>query len=86
MLYSISSNSRLRASNKKILQILTKKKPSIYDERLEYWIFDIAIENVVYSERMNILKKLEKEYNKYYPVSKHLHFVYYTQLNCAKTS
>lgn len=59
----------------------TKKKPSIYDEQLEYWIFDIAIENIVYSERMNILKKLEKEYNKYYPDSKHLHFVYYTQLN-----
>ena len=59
----------------------TKKKPSIYDDKLEYWIFDIAIENLTYSERMNILKKLEKDYNKLYPNTHHLKFVYYTKVN-----
>lgn len=44
----------------------SKNKQSIYDDKLEYYIFDIVNENLTYFERMELLKQLEKVYNKLY--------------------
>lgn len=40
----------------------TKKKPSDHDDKIEYWIFDIADESQTYKSRMNLLKNIKRDY------------------------
>lgn len=47
--------------------IRSLKKPSVYDDKLEYWIFDIADENQSYSNRMKILTIIKNWYEIQHP-------------------
>ena len=52
------------------------KEASVDDHLLEYWIFDI-INDKAYSERIQMMKKIEKYYKAVRPNQKQLKFVYY---------
>lgn len=59
-----------------------KKSPSLYDNQIEMWIFDIVDETRTYKDRMKYLKVLESEYNKIFnKKKKFLKFVYYDEIS-----
>ncbi len=57
----------------------SSKNRSQYDDKIEYWIFDICETDKPYSERMKELCNLETIYNKQVPIpnERRLKFVYY---------
>ena len=59
-----------------------KKAPSEYDDKIEMWIFDIADTEKSYKDRMDLLKKIQKSYDKKFnKKKKFLKFVYYEEVN-----
>jgi DNA ligase-1 len=59
-----------------------KKDKSKYDDYIEYWIFDLILEDVPYKDRMKILSDFEGIYNTLYPQEeRRLRFEYYELIN-----
>ena len=55
-----------------------KTEPSTYDDQLEYWIFDLAVEGMTYSDRVAKMKDMEKKYVRLFKKEeRRLVFVYY---------
>lgn len=58
------------------------KCPSVHDNELEYWIFDIADENLVYNDRIELLFRIKRWYEQHYSVdNRRIKFEMYEILN-----
>lgn len=54
-----------------------KNKPSKDEDKLQYWIFDVADTNATYKERVYFLKVFKETYEKLFPKSNTLQFELY---------
>ena len=62
-----------------------KNEPSVYDDQLEYWVFDLAVEGMTYLERVTKMKDMEKKYERLFKKEeRRLIFVYYDMVDSAE--